>query len=156
MTQLLNSSTIILKTLMSIKMNTNTKTALFLTGYKASFFESLQNSLVPRSKDFTPLQKQQSKDLINRLLDDQSESSKRKLALFFILIDLFSVLTNGKTFIKLKDDNKKALLQSFFDSPISLLRKGFWGINTLARMGVYGQTELHAEIGYTLRSNTHE
>jgi len=141
---------------MSVKMDINTKTALFLTGYKANLFESLQNSLVPRSKGFTPLQKQQSKNLVNRLLDDQSESSKRKLALFFILIDLLAVLTNGKTFIKLKDENKNALLQSLFDSPLGLFRKGFWGINTLARMGVYGQKELHAEIGYRLRSNNHE
>jgi len=139
-----------------VKMNINTKTALFLTGYKAKLFESLQNSLVPRSKAFTPLQKQQSKDLVNRLLSDQSESSKRKLAIFFILIDLFAVLTNGKTFIKLTDEKKHELLQTFFDSPFSLLRKGFWGLNTLARMGVYGQKELHAEIGYRLRSTNHE
>ena len=46
-----------------------------------------------------------------------------------------------------------ALLSSLFGARVPLLRKGFWGLNALARLGVYGQTSLHAEIGYRLREN---
>lgn len=130
-----------------------TQTRPFLSGSMKLRFEALQNCLVPRSQKFTRNESVRSTLLINELLHQQTVSSRNMLALFIMLIDLFSCIRYARSFRHLNAAKKKAVLNFFFDAPISLLRKGFWGLNTLARLGVYGQTELHDEIGYHLREN---
>lgn len=125
----------------------------FLDGKMILRFEAIQNCLVPRSKTFSSQEKIRSQDLINTVLNDQDEASRIKLALFISLIDAISFIFHAKVFSRLNENNQTNILNKFFDSPISTFRKGFWGLNTLARLGVYGQKELHDEIGYRMREN---
>ena len=129
------------------------QSALFLSGKIILRFEAIQNCLVPRSKTFTHQERSRSKKLINQVLQHQDETSKKKLALFILLIDIAALLFHARIFRHINQTKQTSLLTKFFDSPIPILRKGFWGLNTLARLGVYGQKELHDEIGYQLRSN---
>ena len=133
------------------KNTLNNKINPFLCEKRLVQFIALQNALVPRSKRFTDQERQCSEDLVNSLLSQQSKASQKKLSVFFNVIDLFSFIFHGQPFRLLQADKQKHILNSFFNSPISLLRKGFWGLNTLARLGVYGQKELHDEIGYNIR-----
>jgi hypothetical protein len=139
---------------MSIKNNKNAvsdTTAHFLCGKRLLQFTALQHALVPRSMRFTDQERQRSESLVNNLLSQQNKASQMKLIVFLNVIDLFSFICHGKTFRLLETDKQKQILTVFFNSPVSLFRKGFWGLNTLARLGVYGQKELHNEIGYNVR-----
>jgi len=124
---------------------------VFLYGNMRFRFEALQHTLVPRSQRFSEIEKKRSLDLINTLLSQQTTSSRIKLALFITLIDILSVCCHARLFRKLPANKQTRVLQFFFNSTFALFRKGFWGLNTLARLGVYGQKELHEEIGYHLR-----
>ena len=135
------------------KMNKTTHSRSFLSATRQLRFEALQHALVPRSKRFSASEKQASLNLVNTLLAQQSDASRKKLALFLLLIDLVSCLRFARVFRQLPANKQKCVLTSFFQSPLGLFRKGFWGLNTLARLGVYGQTSLHSEIGYSLRKN---
>ena len=115
-------------------------------------FELLQETLVPRSIAFTQEERERSRALVNGLLSSQPVTIVAKIRLFMILIEVFSLITQTKAFDRLAQEDKKKVLQAFFESPVPLLRKGFWGLNTLARLGVYGQASLHQELGYHLRS----
>jgi len=126
----------------------------FLSGKMISRFEAIQNCLVPRSKTFTSAEKSRSQNLINTVLAEQDKSATKKLALFITLIDVVSFTFHARSFRNLSAKNKMSIMNLFFDSPIPIFRKGFWGLNTLARLGVYGQKKLHEEIGYILRENT--
>ena len=128
----------------------------FLSGSRAIRFTAIQHCLVPRSKTFSPSELENSNAIINRLLVDQDNDAKRKLSLFLWVIDLISFCRYGATFRKLNSKQQTSISHSLFDSPISLLRKGFWGLNTLSRLGVYGQKGLHDEIGYQMRSNPND
>jgi hypothetical protein len=142
-------------TVMLVKNNNDTlndKSKPFLNTKRKVQFIALQWVLVPRSKHFTDEERQRSDYLVNDLLSQQSIASKKKLSVFLNVIDLISFVCHGKTFQKLQSEHQRRILNIFFNSPISLLRKGFWGLNTLARLGVYGQKELHDEIGYKPRS----
>jgi len=127
--------------------------APFLSGKMILRFEAIQNCLVPRSKAFTHQERSRSKKLINQVLQNQDETSKKKLSLFILLIDIASLVFHAKLFRQISQTKQTSLLTKFFDSPVSIFRKGFWGLNTLARLGVYGQKELHDEIGYHQRRN---
>ncbi len=123
----------------------------FLIGKKRARFEAIQECLVPRSKQFTPEQKLRAQELVNGFLQTKSPAVRFKLAAFLILIDLVSLAVGFKTFKRLREDQQHQVMDRFFDSSMGVFRKGFWGINTLAKMGVYGQPSVYEEIGYRLR-----
>ncbi len=125
----------------------------FLCGKTQLRFDALQAALVPRSAEFTSSERARSNELINQLLAQQDARSQRQLKLFLVLIDLYASFRFFKSFRRLGPARQNKVLSAFFDSPIPLIRKGFWGLNTLARLGVYSQPALHTEIGYLLRPN---
>lgn len=114
----------------------------------AKKFETLQHCLVPRSKNFSVEQQKLSLTLIDRFINEKPILIALKIIIFIYLIDLVSTFKFGKFFSYLTNEQKNKLLNSFFDSPIPLMRKGFWGINTLAKLGVYTQQSIYPDIHY--------
>ena len=90
--------------------------------------------------------------LINNFLSSKDKAVLFKIALFLNIIDLVSFCFGLCCFRKLSPEKKIRVMNFFFDSPLPLLRKGFWGINTLAKMAVYGQPAIYQEIGYNIKS----
>ena len=126
----------------------------FLSKQTLIRFEALQQALIPRSSSFTLSQRHDARALVNSLMAQQPSDAKRKLKVFLLIIDAYSLLRFGRSFRQLTGDSQQKVLRSFFDSPISLIRKGFWGLNTIVRLSVYGQESLHKDLGYTLKPNT--
>jgi hypothetical protein len=115
-------------------------------------FEALQRCLVPRSRRFTDAQREASRDLINGVLADKPAAVHFKIALFLFLIDGVALIFGLRRFAGLGSARQRRVMDFFFDSKIALLRKGFWGVNTLAKLGVYGQPSVYGEIGYVKRA----
>lgn len=125
----------------------------FLTGKRLVRFEALQHALVPRSRGLSDAGRAESRRLVNDLIGNRAPADQRRLALFLWIIDLVSFLVGLRPFRRLPAARQRRVLAWFFDNPIPLLRKGFWGLNTMAKLGVYGQPAVHDEIGYELREN---
>ena len=117
----------------------------------ARMFLEIQKCVIPRCAEFSDIQQQESLRILNHFLEQKSRSTLLRLRFFFVLIQAVSLLSSGSLFQKLPSERKMHVLQFFFDSRIALLRKGFWGVNTLARMSVYGQPSVYREINYHLR-----
>lgn len=117
---------------------------------------AVQRCLVPRSAAFSEAQQRESLRIIRNFLEGKPASVRRKLSAFFHIINLFSFFSGGRTFSGLSPAKQAQVLNALFDSKISLLRKGFWGINTLARMGVYGQSSVYPELSYRLKPLPHD
>ena len=126
---------------------------VFLEGPRLARFEALQARLVPRAAAFSDDERSRSRALVESFLSRQPDATRRKLGLFLIVIDVLSFFVGLRPFRALSPLGQQRLLAFLFDAPVGLLRKGFWGLNTLARMGVYGQTELYEEIAYRVRPN---
>ncbi len=121
-----------------------------LNGSSLIRFEAFQQCLLPQCQTFTIVEKAQSLQLVNDLLQDQGANIIRQFKVFLLLIDMVALVRCGGTFKNLNIKKQNTVLNSFYDSPIPLFRKGFWGLNTLARLGVYGQTSRHDKLGYKL------
>lgn len=132
-----------------IKMISN-----FIHPSRLKKFEALQHCLVPRSRNFTESQKKESVQLVNHFLSHKP-SVHFKLSFFLFLIDLVSIFFGGRTFTNLSEVRQNKVMNFFFDSPIPLLRKGFWGLNALIKMSVYGQKSVYDDIGYHQRKISH-
>lgn len=125
----------------------------FFVGKRLTRFEALQARLVPRSTRFSEAERERARALVEQLVGNQPPANRRRLALFLWLIDLFAFLVGLRPFRGLPREKQDRLLHWLFDNPVPLLRKGFWALNTMARLGVYGQPELYDEVGYHLREN---
>lgn len=123
----------------------------FLTGVTRSRFIAVQHCLVPRSKTFDATQRTRSDALVNDLLAGQSDGNRFKLALFLFVIDMLAVMTGLTSFARLNGSKQKRIMDFLFDSPLALIRKGFWGLNALCKLGAYGQDCFYDVIGYRLK-----
>lgn len=73
---------------------------------------------------------------------------QRQLALFIRAIEWLPLLRYGRPFSRLHPARRKRFLESLQDSPLLLIRRGFWGLRTLILMGYYTQGRAIAAIGY--------
>jgi len=86
--------------------------------------------------------------IVDTALQDRDAGTRKQFGTFLGVIRLAPVLRFGRAFDRLDGARRNAVLRWFEDCPISLLRKGFWGLKVLVFMGYYGQSEHWDEIGY--------
>ena len=127
-----------------------------MSGHLERLFLAVQRRLVPRSAAFSEAQQQESVRIVRNFLAGKPASVRLKLSLFFRVINVLSFLYGGRTFAHLSAEKQTQVLHTLFDSNISLLRKGFWGINTLARLGAYGQPSVYPDLSYRLKPLNHD
>ena len=72
----------------------------------------------------------------------------RQVTLFLRVLNALSWLRYGRSFTRVTTDNALGLLALLEHAPILLLRRGVWGVRTLAFMAVYSQPEVARELGY--------
>ncbi len=72
----------------------------------------------------------------------------KQLALFLRVIDVVAVVRHARVFDRVGTSGRARMLHAFERSPLVLLRRGFWGLRTLALMGYYARPEAKREIGY--------
>jgi len=81
-------------------------------------------------------------------LADRPLALRRQLVAFLRLIDLLSLLRFGRRLTSLDPARRTRLLSALQDSPVLLLRRGFWGLRTLIFLGYYTRPAVAAEIGW--------
>jgi len=75
-------------------------------------------------------------------------SVRRQVVLFVRVLSTLSLLRFGRRLAALEPERTRRLLRSLERAPLLLLRRGTWGLRTLAFMGVYAQPEVRRELGY--------
>jgi hypothetical protein len=86
--------------------------------------------------------------VVEQFLARRPASLRRQLTLLIRLLDLVAVLRHGRRLDSLPAERRLRFLESLQDAPILLLRRGVWGVRTLAFLGYYGRPEAAALIGY--------
>lgn len=86
--------------------------------------------------------------VVEDALASRTAAERRQLRLLLRAIHWLPVLRWGRPFTGLPADARRRVLSTLQDAPILLLRRGFWGLRTLAYMGYYAPPDRHGEIGY--------
>ncbi len=73
---------------------------------------------------------------------------RSQLALFLRVIDFLPCLRYGSRFAGLPEAKRVAFLEALERAPLTLLRRGFWGLRTLVFMGWYARPAAAEAIGY--------
>jgi len=70
------------------------------------------------------------------------------LQLFVRVVGLAALARYGRSLAALDADRRARFLARVQDSPVLLLRRGFWGVRTMVYLGYYSRAEAAQEIGY--------
>ncbi len=119
-----------------------------LTGRHAAFFMVVAEAITPEVAALDRDGRARMETIVDTALMDRDSGTRSQFGTFLGVIRMAPVLRYGRTFDRLGADQKAAVLRWFQECPISLLRKGFWGLKVLVFMGYYGQEEHWSEIGY--------
>jgi hypothetical protein len=86
--------------------------------------------------------------IIARALAMRPSGVRRQLGLFVRALDLLSLVRYGRPLSSISLGQRTALLEWLARSRVLALRRGVWGVRTLAFMGYYARPEASLEIGY--------
>jgi len=86
--------------------------------------------------------------IVTNAVSARPSRMQRQLALFIRAIEWLPVLRYGRPFSKLDPQRRHRFLESLQDSPLLLIRRGFWGLRTLILMGYYTQGPVIGTLGY--------
>lgn len=114
-------------------------------------FRSVVETVVPEAGDLDRDGWSRVEAIVEDALRARPPALRRQLRLLLRMVRWLPVLRWGRTFASLSLDARRRFLALLQDAPVLLLRRGFWGVRTLAFLGYYGRREVHRELGYDAR-----
>jgi len=86
--------------------------------------------------------------IVEQALAPRPRRLQRQLVTLIRAIEWLPLLRYGRRFTRLDPRRRARVLEVLQNSPLLLLRRGFWGLRTLALMGYYARPAAAASIGY--------
>jgi hypothetical protein len=111
-------------------------------------FRALASTFVPEAKDLDERGWAEAEAIVETFLASRPDTVRRQVVLLIRLLDLLPVFRWGRRFRALDAEQRRRFLAALQDAPLLLLRRGIWGLRTIAFMGYYARAEAAAAIGY--------
>lgn len=111
-------------------------------------FRAAVTGFVPEAGDLSEKAWEEGESLVGRLLLLRPPAERRQVRLLVRALDGLSVLRYGRRLARLHPDRRERFLLGLQDAPVLLVRRGVWGLRTLAFLLVYGTSEGRSAVGY--------
>ncbi len=111
-------------------------------------FRALASTFVPESASLDERGWVEAEAIVESFLAAKPATIRRQLALLVRVLQLLPLLRYGRPFTALDAARRTRFLEALQDAPVLLLRRGIWGLRTVAFMGYYGREAARAAIGY--------
>jgi hypothetical protein len=111
-------------------------------------FRALAETFVPECAGLDEAGWAEAEAIVERFLAGRPPAVRRQLGLLVRLLDLLALFRYGRRFRWLDAARRLRFLESLQRAPVLLLRRGVWGLRTLAFMGFYARPGVAAAIGY--------
>jgi len=111
-------------------------------------FRAVTRTVVPQAERLEDGAWEEVEAIVARALESRPPRMLRQLALFLRVLDIVALVRNLRRFDRLGDRRRVRLLRALERAPVLLLRRGFWGLRTLALMGYYARQDGKREVGY--------
>ncbi len=105
--------------------------------------------VTPETAGLDDTGKRDFKGLIDTALGQRPAAVQKQFGTLLKIVRLAPVFRYGKPFDKLSPQQQDAVLAWFQDAPVTLLRKGTWGLKAMVFMGYYGRPEAAAQVHWT-------
>jgi hypothetical protein len=111
-------------------------------------FRALCVAFVPESAELNEHHWIELETEVGRALADRPPAIQKQMVLLIRILDLLARARHGSTLASLTPAVRRELLSRLQDSRWLLLRRGVWGLRTLAFLGYYSRPDTGASIGY--------
>ena len=111
-------------------------------------FRAVVTTVVPEARSLSDASWAELEQIVDRALSERPRSVRRQVRAFLRLLDVIARLTRGRGFARLDAAQRTRVLERLGASRLLLLRRGVWGVRTLAFMGYYARPDAAREIGY--------
>lgn len=111
-------------------------------------FRAVARAAVPAAAALDEASWDRGEAIVEDALADRPARVRRQVALFLRILGVLSWLRFGRSLDRLTASQATGLFATLERSPVALLRRGMWGVRTLAFMAIYGQVEQRRSIGY--------
>ncbi len=111
-------------------------------------FRAVARAAVPAAEAFDASAWARVEGIVEEALALRPPAVRRQVVLFLRVLSLLGRLRWGRGLPALPAERVRAIMASLERAPVLLLRRGVWGVRTLAFMGCYGQRAVRAELGY--------
>ena len=120
-----------------------------LSESKLTFLLATAGTIVPEVATLDDEGRRAFRSIVEDALAQRPAGVRRQLGVFLTVLKLAPVLRWGVPLDRVSPRRRRAALRWFEDAPVTLLRKGFWGVKALSFMGYYARPEVAPELGYT-------
>lgn len=111
-------------------------------------FRALCVAFVPESAELDEAGWRELESDVERALADRAPAIQKQMLLLIRILDLLARARHGSALASLPPASRRELLTRLQDSRWLLLRRGVWGLRTLAFLGYYSRPDTAASIGY--------
>ena len=111
-------------------------------------FRAIMETVVPEAAALSDDEWRRAASIIARAVAARPAGVRRQLSLFVRALDLAAFVRYGRGLRALSEAQRTALLDSLSRSRLLVLRRGVWGVRTLAFMGYYARPEAAPAVGY--------
>jgi hypothetical protein len=116
-----------------------------------SRFRAVAEGILPPTRSYREEDWARAEAVVEAALRQRPRGMLRQLHLFLRVVDLLPLLSRGRTLRSLPPGDREAFLGRLQDSRFLPIRRGVWGLRTLALMGHYARPETHRGMGYDAR-----
>jgi hypothetical protein len=111
-------------------------------------FRAVVRAAVPMSVDLDEEAWRRGEAAVEESLSERPGSVRRQVVFFLRVLSLMGRLLKGRPLHALPAEAVRTLLARLERAPLLLLRRGVWGVRTLAFMAVYAQPGVQEALGY--------
>lgn len=111
-------------------------------------FRAIVEAVVPEATRLDEPGWAEVETIVEDALAARPRALRRQLVLFVQALDFVAAVRHGRRLARLEPARRVRFLEAVQNAPFLLLRRGIWGLRTLAFMGYYARSGAAAEIGY--------
>ena len=111
-------------------------------------FRAIMTAVVPEAAALSDVEWREVASIITRAIAARPSGVRRQLGAFVRALDVVAFVRHGRGLRGLSAAERTALLESLSRSRVLALRRGVWGVRTLAFMGYYARPEAARAVGY--------
>jgi hypothetical protein len=111
-------------------------------------FRVIMGTVVPEAAVLSENEWRDAAAIIARALASRPAGVRRQLGAFLRALDVVAFIRYGRSLRAASPEQRTALLESLARSRLLALRRGVWGVRTLAFMGYYARPAAARAIGY--------
>ncbi len=109
---------------------------------------AVARAVIPSTADLDPEAWERFDAIVDDAVSERPVALRRQLVLFLRAVSVLSLVRFARPLARLDAERCRLLLRSLERSRILAVRRGLWGIRTLAFMGYYGQAPVQRALGY--------